>query len=351
MSGIRSDILRAGLDTLHFTRAHRLIEPYARGAGLVFVLHQVCRVRRKSFAPNRILTLDPGFLESVILKVRAAGLDIITIDEMHRRLVSGQCDRRFAVFTLDDGYRDTLTQAYPVFKRHNVPFTVYVPGDFPGGRGELWWLALEAIIAKRGAINVDLGAGDEKFATKTTAEKWSTYDWIYWRLRSMSEVRQRTIIRDLCARYDYDLASHCRSLIMSWKELRGLATDPLATIGAHTQGHFAVAKLSDEDALEEMAKGAARLERELGARPLHLSYPYGDERSAGPRDFQMASELGFKTAVTTRKGMIFPEHKDHLTALPRVSLNGDYQALKYIDLYLTGAPFALWNGFARLNVA
>jgi len=351
MSAMRSDILRAGLDTLHFTGAHRLIEPYAGGAGLIFMLHQVCRTPRRTFAPNRILTLDPDFLEAVIEQVRGAGLDIISIDEMHERLVSGRCMSRFAVFTLDDGYRDTLITAYPVFKRHDVPFTVYVPGKFPGGEGELWWLALEDIIAGRHAISIDLGSGLERFATKTTAEKWSTHDWIYWRLRSISEDRQRAVIRELCARYKYDLAAHCRKLIMSWKELRALAKDRLVTIGAHTEAHFAVAKLSDEQALYEMKTGAEHLESKLGARPLHLSYPYGDERSAGPRDFEIAGKLGFKTAVTTRKGMIFPEHKDHLTALPRVSLNGDYQALKYIELYLTGAPFALWNGFARLNVA
>jgi hypothetical protein len=34
-----------------------------------------------------------------------------------------------------------------------------------------------------------------------------------------------------------------------------------------------------------------------------------------------------------------------------VSLNGDYQALRYVDLYLSGAPFALWNRFRRIDAA
>ena len=60
---------------------------------------------------------------------------------------------------------------------------------------------------------------------------------------------------------------------------------------------------------------------------------------------------GFKTAVTMQKGMLFPGHRAHLTALPRVSLNGDYQSLTYTELYLTGAPFALWNGFQQVRAA
>ena len=351
MSGLRTDILRAGLDTLHFTRAHKMLAPYARGIGLIFMLHQVCRLPRREFSPNRLLTLDPKFLDLVIRQVRDAGLDIISLDEMAGRLARGDCSERFAVFTLDDGYRDNLENAYPLFQRHDVPFTIYVPGDYPGGEGELWWLALEEFIAGRGALEVDLGGGPESFSTKTPAEKWAAYDDIYWRLRAMSESRQRDVIRDLAKRYSFDLAAHCRSMIMGWKDIRKLAKDPLVTIGAHTAGHYALAKLDSGAARREILGGAERLEAELGERPRHFSFPYGDEASAGPRDFAIAQDAGFVTAVTTRKGMIFPEHAEHMTALPRVSLNGEYQALKYIELYLSGAPFALWNGFGRLNVA
>ncbi len=93
---------------------------------------------------------------------------------------------------------------------------------------------------------------------------------------------------------------------MNWDEIRTMAADPLVTIGAHTKGHFAISKLSDERAHEEMGGSADRIEQELGRRPVHFSFPYGDPGSAGPRDFALAREAGFKTAVTTRKGMLFP---------------------------------------------
>jgi hypothetical protein len=49
--------------------------------------------------------------------------------------------------------------------------------------------------------------------------------------------------------------------------------------------------------------------------------------------------------------MLFPAHRPHLTALARVSLNGDYQSLTYTALYLSGAPFALWNRFQQVSTA
>jgi peptidoglycan/xylan/chitin deacetylase (PgdA/CDA1 family) len=130
-----------------------------------------------------------------------------------------------------------------------------------------------------------------------------------------------------------------------------MAADPLVTIGAHTKHHYAVAKLPETKAMEEMVGSADRIAEEIGARPVHFAFPYGDPGSAGPRDFKLAAEAGFKTAVTTRKGMLFADHRQHLTALPRVSLNGDYQSLTYTALYLSGAPFALWNGFQHVNAA
>ena len=48
--------------------------------------------------------------------------------------------------------------------------------------------------------------------------------------------------------------------------------------------------------------------------------------------------------------MIFPGHKDHPTALPRVSVNGNWQDIGYFEVLMSGAPFALWNRGRRVNV-
>ena len=71
---------------------------------------------------------------------------------------------------------------------------------------------------------------------------------------------------------------------------------------------------------------------------------------AAARDFALVGEFGFSTATTTRKGVLFPEHADHLHALPRVSLNGDFQNLPHLRALLSGAPFILKNGMRRLDV-
>jgi peptidoglycan/xylan/chitin deacetylase (PgdA/CDA1 family) len=82
-----------------------------------------------------------------------------------------------------------------------------------------------------------------------------------------------------------------------------------------------------------------------------LAYPVGDPTSAGPREFRIAAELGFKTAVTTRPGVLFKGHRDHLTALPRISINGEFQQHRYLKVLMSGAATAMWNGFRRIDAA
>jgi len=73
--------------------------------------------------------------------------------------------------------------------------------------------------------------------------------------------------------------------------------------------------------------------------------------AAAAREFELARSAGYKTAVTTRPGMLFPESADHLTALPRVSLNGNYQDKRVLPVLTSGAATAMWNGFRRIDAA
>ncbi|MGI9407343.1 MAG: polysaccharide deacetylase family protein [Hyphomicrobiaceae bacterium] len=319
------------------------------------MLHQVCPPSGEAFEPSRILQITPGFLDLAIRTVREEGFEIVSLDDAHARLQAGSGGgdgvRPFVCFTLDDGYRDNLVHALPVFQAHDVPFTVYIPDRYADGDGDLWWLVLEDVVRCTDTLSVVMDGVECEFATGTLDEKHEAHHRIYWWLRGLDEDTARNVVRELADHHGVDGKAIAGALLMSWDEIRLLNDDPLTTIGAHTSGHYAMAKLSDERMHREVAINLDRLETELGERPAHFSYPYGCEASAGPREFAHLASLGLKTAVTTRKGMVFPDHGAHLTALPRFSLNGDYQDSRYLKVLLSGAPFLLWNRGRRLNVA
>ena len=143
MKQFRNNVIRAGLGALYFTGAHHLLRPIFSGVGAIFMLHHVRPRRDAEFQPNRHLEVTPEFLRATLAHLRASGIDIVTMDEMHRRLVERDFSRRFACFTLDDGYRDNRDFALPVMREFDAPFTVYVTSDFAEGTGRLWWIALE----------------------------------------------------------------------------------------------------------------------------------------------------------------------------------------------------------------
>jgi len=343
-------MIKAALSAMHYTGADSALSPLTRGVGVIFMLHHVRPEQKQDFAPNRILSVTPEFLDAVIGQVVERGFDVLSLDEVHFRLAEGDFDRPFAAFTFDDGYRDNLQYAYPIFRRYGLPFTIYVPTDFADWRGDLWWLKLEAVIRVLNTVEVKMQGAWRRFECRRLDQKEHAFEQIYWWLRSIREDEARGIVSDLVRLHGLELDTLCRDLVMSWDELRGLASDPLVTIGAHTRGHHAVGKLTAGEARQEMEERLRRLELELERPCRHFSFPYGDASSAGPRDFEIARELGFKTAVTTRKGLIHANHATQLTALPRLSLNGDFQNLRYVKVMLSGAPFALMNVASRLSM-
>jgi peptidoglycan/xylan/chitin deacetylase (PgdA/CDA1 family) len=348
MSAARTRLIRAAFTTLDRLGANRALSGRTRGLGLILTLHHVRSFDGRAFAPNRLLEVEPDFLDLALGRASALGFDFVTLGDALERMRAGRSDRPFLHVTFDDGYRDVRDNALPVLRRHGAPATLYVASGFADGTAEIWWLALEAALARASSVRIDLGSGEATIPCATAAEKQAAWSKIYWALRAGPEARLRAETRRLALEQGVDLLSFARDLCMRWDELRALAEDPLVEIGAHTVSHPMLAKHPDAVARSEMAGSRDAIARELGRAPVHFAYPVGDLSAAGPRDYAMASELGFESAVTTMPSHLDASHAATPTALPRVSLNGHFQTRAAVDALLSGAPFALINAARRI---
>jgi peptidoglycan/xylan/chitin deacetylase (PgdA/CDA1 family) len=349
---LRKAAIRLTLDALYFTGAFRILRGRCGGAGVILTLHHVRPARAGAFQPNRSLEVTPEFLDDVINALRREGLEFVSLDEMHRRLCRGHLHHRFVCITFDDGYRDNLEWAYPILRHHRVPFAIFVASDFADHRGHLWWRTIEEAVSANEYVTITVEGTQRTFICRTPGAKAATAQAIHRALGYLpSETAVRAVVDAFANRMGIDTAAQCAAACMSWDELATLAADPLVTIGAHTVSHPRLGKLAPVDARHEMAASAARIETMLGMRPRHFAYPFGDAAAAGPREFAVAAELGFKTAVTTRPGVLSEGDREGLTALPRISLNGDYQRLRHLRVLESGAATAAWQGFRRVKVA
>jgi peptidoglycan/xylan/chitin deacetylase (PgdA/CDA1 family) len=348
----KTTILKTAFETIYRSGAARLMAPAWGGCGIIFCLHHVTPGGglQQGFAPNTHLEITPEFLDELIRLVKAKGYDLISIADIAERLKTDNSRKnRFAVFTLDDGYRDNLEYAMPVFQRHNCPFTVYVAPRIADGTCELWWRVLEAVIATQDVVTVEDRA--ERFNTADLTSKWLAWRKLQPLVQNMPEYEQRLWIRRLAKDHCVDVDSLCRHAAMSWDHIRAMVKQPLATIGAHTLNHYNLKRLPIEDVRREIEESGKRIEAELGQPMQHFAYPYGNKDAAGLREFEIAKANGYATAVVTRLGPVQSAHQIHMHALPRIMVSGRYQNTRYIEALMSGIPSMLSNKFHGMNVA
>lgn len=340
------------LDALYFTGVQAVAAPFLRGMGAILMLHRVCDAPHRAFAPNAHLAVSPAFLDR-LLGVLSRRYDFVSLDEAATRLSAGERrSRPFLAITLDDGYRDNLLNAAPLFRKHRAPYTIFIAPGLVEGTATLWWEDLEHAVAARDRFVLRSPRGNVDFDVQTPELKHEAYGELVGMLTTrVDEAEQRRIVSELCRQVGVDQEAHRAASIMDWSEIAELGRDPLCSFGAHTMQHYAVARLDAKAAMHELVESRRVLELETGTAPRHFAFPYGYPAAAGPRDFELAREAGFVTAVTTRHGVIQPAHSAHMHALPRVSVNGHFQRVRYMSTLLSGLPARLANKGRAINVA
>jgi len=221
--------------------------------------------------------------------------------------------RRFVCLTFDGGYKDLIEWAYPVLSRHRVPFAVYVPTAFPDGVGEIWWLALEAVIASERRISLVIDRKELHFTIAGSSEKYQLYEFLQSWMRSLPPPDLSAAINDLCRRYSVDLAALSRKAAMDWNDLAKLAADPLATIGTATVNYPVLARLKDDDALREMTMGRAVAQSALLSR-------CGTNLVAAARSL-WTTPIGGRNSARTRSRRCFPHaHPNSMKQVVRLRI-------------------------------
>lgn len=315
-----------------------LARPLVGGIGTILMLHRVTACTERPDGPNRHLAITPAFLDVLIGETKRLGYQFVSMDEAVARIRAGGKAGQFAALTADDAYRDNLTEALPVLESHAAPITIYVAPGLTSGAVDLWWEVVDALVEAGKPISLKLADGAVELDCATPQARKLAFQRLSLHLtEEVSEQDQRAVLSDWALQAGIDASAPSRRLLLNWEEIRQIAEHPLVTIGAHTVHHYNLKRLSPEMAMREMYRSRSLIEGELGRAPRHFAYPYGYAAAAGMRETHLAREAGFVSAVTTRHGILRPEHANHLHALPRLSVNGRHQDLRAMRAMLSGA--------------
>lgn len=334
--------IRLILDAARWTGAAKIARPILGRHGAILMLHRVTVENWSPLGVNSGLTITPSFLDQVLTQLRLRGQSIVTMDEMLEALKAGRAHQVVAI-TADDAYLDNLTEALPVLEAHDAPLTLYVAPGLISGEILPWWEVAEEIVMTRSVLSLPGQSGELVLPCRNMKEKrLAVRKLMRWLSTVNEESDQQAVLRQLGGK------AGKRRRFMNWQELRDLAAHPLVTLGAHTVDHVALARLSEAQALAQMQDSVAIIAAKTGIHTRHFAYPYGHKAAAGAREVELARQAGFASAVTTRHGVLISANAAHPHALPRISVNGNFQRIGDLETLLSGLTTPLANKGRRL---
>jgi peptidoglycan/xylan/chitin deacetylase (PgdA/CDA1 family) len=325
-----------------------ITRPLYGGIGYILMLHRVCpQVTGVRLADNAGMEMSPEKLEAVIRFFKNRHYEFISPDQLVERLSNRKNKQKFVIFTFDDGYVDNYLHAYPVFKKHDVPFTIYITTSFPDREAILWWYLLEDLLLEKDRIVIKTNSNEQEFNCSSLNEKENAFRDIRSIIMNVTTNDYLDTVKGIFEPYGIDVYRKTSELTLSWEQTAQLSRDQLVTIGAHTVNHYTLSKLSPAEVKNEILESKQHLESHLGKEVHHFAYPYGGREEAGKREFDLVKECQFKTAVTARFAGIFPAHNQHLECLPRIFIHSgaDDDFLKQV---VNGTLTGMANRFRRV---
>lgn len=305
---------------LNFISSFSFVNQYFSGIATIFMLHRVSKIDKNKLLPNENMKVSPEFLESFILELKRKGYEFISLDRLYEMLINNEKVKKQIVFTFDDGYKDNYEIAYPIFKKYNVPFTIYITTAFPENNVILWWYILEDLLISNNEIIIE----NEKIICKTKEKKEKAFLILREKILNLNQNNLLTELKKLFNKYEIDFFDKNKELCLNWQQIIELSKEPLCSIGGHTKNHLVFKQLPEEEIINEIVEANNLIESKTGKKVEHFAYPFGSRNEITKREIDIVKKLGFKTVVTTRVGNIYSEHKDYLECLPRIMLTENF---------------------------
>lgn len=196
------------------------------------------------------------------------------------------------MLTLDDGYRDNLTEALPILEGHEVPVLIFVTTGFIGGETEPAETTVARLVEAAEVLHTP---GGRELSCAGPVEKRRVYETLRLQLKKGGVSKRNRLLAEL-RQCNHGAAAKHAETFLSWDEVCELDRHPLVTIGAHTLTHPLLTRASWREAEHELRESRELLEAHLGHPVLAFAYPYGGHNLWVRR---LVARAGFRLAFTT----------------------------------------------------
>jgi peptidoglycan/xylan/chitin deacetylase (PgdA/CDA1 family) len=290
-----------------------------RAGGLVLRYHAISdgAAEVPYATPDICLPVEVFRLQMAFVK---RAYTVLALDELVERVGRGATlPPRALAITFDDGYADNHRLALPVLGELGLPATLYLATGSLEGGPPLWMSAVRALVlgARAPALAVP---GLPPIVLGPPGRRGPEARALTRALVPLPPDERAARLAAAAAAAGVDPGRLLAGVMLDWAQVRELAAAGW-TIGAHTVTHLNVALAAPAEAEAEIAASRDAIAAAIGRPVRHFAYPnsggahrYFDGSVAG-----MLGRLGFRSAVTSRPGVVGPWTDPF--AVPRIGVS------------------------------
>jgi len=209
--------------------------------------------------------------------------------------------------TVDDGYADFFSVAFPILREYEIPATVYLISDFIDGKLWNWWDKIEYATrhtAKKD-VEVCLPSQTLRFLLGSHTERAAANEKLCLEATKLANRDRLALVERLPEIFDLEIpaAAPAEYAALSWADIRTMSNDGME-FGGHSRTHPVLTSLESGDAVrDEVSESKRRIEEELQCPAIHFCYPNGDYDD---RVIAEVKACGYLSATTVLSGFDSP---------------------------------------------
>jgi peptidoglycan/xylan/chitin deacetylase (PgdA/CDA1 family) len=209
------------------------------------------------------------------------------------------------LITFDDGYRDNLDYALPILQERNLPAVIFLATDYTGEIAPFYWDLLAYCFHHTPQTEVDLPLAGRQAWHDEKSRAAVIANWLFI-LKRLPEAEKRLAVEKLPRALSVSVPTDAFSgLHLSWDQVRTLVAAGI-DMGAHTQSHPILTRISLEQARREVTGSKSRIEVEINRPVTTFAYPNGLVADFNPALQRLLQQSGFEAAFTLVPGPARP---------------------------------------------
>lgn len=283
---------------------------------------------KKSFSQSGIIVSKPTFESH--MKYLSQKFNVISLAEFTKTIKNDNAFKsKNCLVTFDDGWRDNISNAYPIFKNYLIPAVIFIPSAYIDTNRRFWQERLTQLLMLlhsqcnesekfkekmssfmddrqiKEIIDCNGNQLKEKISSFVATQKNADFETVVLLIAELAERLEHEIIKTNDSR-DF----------LNWNEIRIMSQGNIE-FGSHGLNHNILTR-KGVSVSKELLKSKEEIEQHLGKKITSISYPNGDYNK---EVIEEVKSSGYEIAFGTQNGFMAPD--DNLFTIKRVNIHED----------------------------